>query len=115
VGKVVIDLKRDDLQELDKLGEAALKSPTLMNLIVNGATLMGVKKDILRGVIRKLIGQPEDKVQKALEIMCEHVEECPLSWGCVSMKWCKKCDGENAKSCWYRYYIEKAERELGHD
>ena len=53
--KVKIERNREDLKRLDKLGEDALKSPRLMNLIVNGATLMSVNKDTLRGIIRVIL------------------------------------------------------------
>lgn len=52
---VKIDRSREDLVKLDVLGESALKSAKLMDLIVNGATLMSVNKDTLRGIIRVII------------------------------------------------------------
>jgi hypothetical protein len=52
---VKISRDREDLIKLDVLGESALKSTKLMDLIVNGATLMSVNKDTLRGIIRVII------------------------------------------------------------
>jgi hypothetical protein len=46
---------RADLDELDKLGKSALEDEMLINLILNGATLMSVNKDTLRGIIRILM------------------------------------------------------------
>lgn len=53
--KIKIDRDYAELRRLDELGEAALKSPKLMALVVNGATLMSVNKDTLRGIIRVLL------------------------------------------------------------
>lgn len=50
---------RDDLDELDRLGKEALNDDKLMGLVLNGATLMSVKKDILRGIIRALVAEVE--------------------------------------------------------
>ena len=46
---------RNDLNELDRLGKEALNDDKLMELVLNGATLMSVNKDTLRGIIRMLI------------------------------------------------------------
>lgn len=48
-------LNREDLNELDRLGKEALNDDKLMELVLNGATLMSVNKDTLRGIIRMLI------------------------------------------------------------
>ncbi|WP_195199255.1 hypothetical protein [Faecalispora jeddahensis] len=52
---VKIDRSRNNLKKLDELGEKALKSAKLMNLVVNGETLIGVNKDTLRGIIRVIL------------------------------------------------------------
>ena len=52
---IKIDRSRNDLKKLDELGEKALKSGKLMDLVVNGATIMSVNKDTLRGIIRVII------------------------------------------------------------
>ena len=57
---------RPDLDKLDKLGEEAVQSPRRMDLIVNGATLMSVKKDTLRGVIRVLLTGAGAQIVKLL-------------------------------------------------
>ncbi len=50
---------RDDLNKLDRLGKEALSDDKLMGLVLNGATLKSVKKDILRGIIRVLLTKVE--------------------------------------------------------
>lgn len=52
---VKIDHGSEDLKKLDELGEKALQSAKLMDLVVNGATLMSVNKDTLRGIIRVIL------------------------------------------------------------
>lgn len=48
-------LNREDLKRMDDLGKTALEDGKLMELVLNGATLMSVNKDTLRGIIRMLI------------------------------------------------------------
>lgn len=46
---------RNDLNKLDELGKESLNDDKLMGLVLNGATLMSVNKDTLRGIIRTLV------------------------------------------------------------
>ena len=52
---IKVEYNRPDLKKLDELGTEALKSESTMNLVANGATLMSVNKDTLRGIIRTLL------------------------------------------------------------
>jgi hypothetical protein len=53
----VVKIRKDlpHLKRLDQLGEEAMKSQEIMDLVVNGATLNSVNKDMLRGIIRVII------------------------------------------------------------
>lgn len=52
---IKVEYNRPDLKKLDELGTEALNSESTMNLVANGATLMSVNKDTLRGIIRILL------------------------------------------------------------
>lgn len=67
MNKIKINRDIDELRHLDDLGEAAMKSPKLMDLIVNGATLMSVNKDTLRGIIRVIITGADAEVEQMTE------------------------------------------------
>lgn len=61
---VKIDHSRQDLRELDDLGHKALKSVKIMDLVINGATLMSVNKDTLRGIIRVILTGAAAEISK---------------------------------------------------
>ena len=131
--KVKIERNREDLKRLDKLGEDALKSPRMMDLIVNGATLMSVNKDTLRGIIRVILtgaaaeihrlqtcrdGCKADCIRnkKLLDMACQRLYSeigCPAK-GQDGPSW-PECDGEAERcgdaretfECWEKFFAEK--------
>lgn len=82
MNKIKVSRDYAELKCLDDLGEAALKFPKLMDLIVNGRTLMSVKKDMLRGIIRVIItgagAEVEQQTQRADE------------WRSIATEWQEK-------------------------
>lgn len=64
---------RDDLNKLDELGKDALNDDKLMELVLNGATLMSVNKDTLRGIIRMLI-KKTTRGEELFKLMQENPE-----------------------------------------
>lgn len=131
---VKIDRNVAELRKLDELGEETLKSPKLMNLVINGATLMSVNKDTLRGIIRVILtgaaaeitakDQKISILEKALESACNDIadEQCPNEFDLYTCEKCPDCphdrelhtDSERDMHCWFDYYIQKVQGE-SHD
>ena len=53
-------LNREDLKRMDDLGKTALEDGKLMELVLNGATLMSVNKDTLRRMLIKKTTRGEE-------------------------------------------------------
>lgn len=66
-------LNREDLKRMDDLGKTALEDGKLMELVLNGATLMSVNKDTLRGIIRMLI-KKTTRGEELFKLMQENPE-----------------------------------------
>lgn len=52
------------------------------------------------------------KLKKALKLACNDKMDCPAIYNEPPFKQCKNCkSGENFEECWYRYFIQQAQKQ----
>lgn len=81
---IPVELEHNNiLERFDEIGQDAIKSKNLMELILNGPTLNGVNKDTLRGIIRTQYAQLRERPlieRSVLDESCCNMDKSQSGW-----------------------------------